>query len=104
MKCPKCAKSSDRVTDSRLSNDKTPVRRRRECLKCSHRFTTCEIAVSPEDQRAQFRGSAMAKELTRRALVHRFGDEGGAELRERVRRILEDLTALSEALEMEAET
>lgn len=40
MLCPKCKKSDSKVIDSRDINN--CVRRRRECLKCSFRFTTYE--------------------------------------------------------------
>ena len=42
MKCPFCRESENRVIDSRLSKDGNMVRRRRECLKCTRRFTTYE--------------------------------------------------------------
>lgn len=42
MFCPKCASLDDKVIDSRLSKDGRSIRRRRECVACSHRFTTYE--------------------------------------------------------------
>jgi transcriptional repressor NrdR len=42
MRCPRCASSDDKVVDSRASEDGTAIRRRRECLACSRRFTTYE--------------------------------------------------------------
>ena len=42
MKCPKCGVDDDKVLDSRSARDGAAIRRRRECLKCSHRFTTYE--------------------------------------------------------------
>ncbi len=42
MRCPFCGHTEDRVIDSRLSQDGSVTRRRRECLKCSKRFTTYE--------------------------------------------------------------
>jgi len=42
MKCPYCAELDNKVIDSRLSKDGTVIRRRRECLLCSRRFTTYE--------------------------------------------------------------
>lgn len=42
MKCPSCGHPEDKVTDSREIKDGGGVRRRRECLACSHRFTTYE--------------------------------------------------------------
>ncbi len=42
MKCPYCGNDDDRVLDSRPARDGAAVRRRRECSKCSKRFTTYE--------------------------------------------------------------
>ena len=42
MKCPFCHETDNRVIDSRLSKDSAMIRRRRECSKCSRRFTTYE--------------------------------------------------------------
>lgn len=42
MKCPSCGYKETKVVDSRLSGDGNSIRRRRECLKCEHRFTTYE--------------------------------------------------------------
>ncbi len=44
MHCPFCSAPDTRVIDSRLSNDGDQVRRRRECVSCSERFTTYESA------------------------------------------------------------
>lgn len=41
MQCPLCNKDS-RVVDTRLSQDDMGIRRRRECIKCSFRFSTME--------------------------------------------------------------
>ncbi len=45
MHCPFCGKQDTKVIDSRLASEGAQVRRRRECLDCSERFTTFE---SPE--------------------------------------------------------
>ena len=42
MKCPFCAHLDDKVIDSREGRTGDTIRRRRECLKCSRRFTTYE--------------------------------------------------------------
>lgn len=42
MLCPKCKNLETRVVDSRISNDKKSIRRRRECEECRYRFTTFE--------------------------------------------------------------
>lgn len=44
MRCPFCGAENTRVIDSRLANEGITVRRRRECLTCSERFTTYETA------------------------------------------------------------
>lgn len=44
MHCPFCQHEDTRVIDSRLSEDGTSVRRRRECPACSGRFNTFETA------------------------------------------------------------
>ncbi len=42
MRCPFCKTPDTRVTDTRLTDGGTTVRRRRECVKCNKRFTTYE--------------------------------------------------------------
>jgi len=42
MKCPFCGEVDNKVVDSRLNKDKNVIRRRRECLLCTRRFTTYE--------------------------------------------------------------
>lgn len=42
MFCPRCRFEDTSVIDSRLSEEGRAVRRRRECPKCQHRFTTFE--------------------------------------------------------------
>ncbi len=42
MKCTKCSAEDTAVVDSRATEDGAAIRRRRECLKCDHRFTTYE--------------------------------------------------------------
>ena len=42
MHCPVCNHADTRVIDTRLSQDGTSIRRRRQCDECSYRFTTGE--------------------------------------------------------------
>jgi transcriptional repressor NrdR len=42
MKCPYCGHLGDKVVDSRESKEGDAIRRRRECLECSRRFTSYE--------------------------------------------------------------
>ena len=61
MRCPKCGNQDDKVIDSRASKEGSTIRRRRECLKCEHRFTTYEeieheglVVVKRDGRREQF--------------------------------------------------
>ncbi len=45
MNCPRCREKDSRVIDSRIARDGLSIRRRRECQKCGHRFTTVEEIV-----------------------------------------------------------
>lgn len=42
MRCPICGVDNDKVIDSRASEDGYAIRRRRECMACTRRFTTYE--------------------------------------------------------------
>lgn len=42
MRCPFCAHSETQVVDSRTSDEGAFIRRRRQCMHCSKRFTTYE--------------------------------------------------------------
>ena len=44
MHCPFCQHEDTRVIDSRLTEDGSTVRRRRECPQCGERFNTFETA------------------------------------------------------------
>ena len=48
MRCPKCGNLDDKVLDSRAAHDGKAIRRRRECLACSYRFTTFEEILKDE--------------------------------------------------------
>lgn len=61
MKCPYCGYEETQVIDTRETESLEATRRRRECLKCSKRFTTYErveeadiIVVKKEGKRERF--------------------------------------------------
>lgn len=61
MRCPTCGCLDDKVIDSRASREGATIRRRRECVKCGHRFTTYEeieredlMVVKRDGRREQF--------------------------------------------------
>jgi transcriptional repressor NrdR len=98
MKCPYCGHVDLKVVDSRDSDTGESVRRRRECLQCSKRFTTYErIEAVPlyvikkdgrrEDFDRQKLVTGLMKATTKRPIprgdVERIVDEIEAELRTR---------------------
>jgi transcriptional repressor NrdR len=42
VRCPWCGRMEDKVVDSRPADQGAAIRRRRQCLSCSRRFTTFE--------------------------------------------------------------
>ena len=48
MRCPECDCTEDKVLETRVSKNKTIVRRRRECVNCGHRFNTQEEVIRTE--------------------------------------------------------
>lgn len=47
MKCAQCGSMDNKVIESRDVAEGEAIRRRRQCLKCSHRFTTYERLERP---------------------------------------------------------
>lgn len=45
MVCPKCKNSETKVIDSRDAGEGREIRRRRECEKCTYRFSTLEKLI-----------------------------------------------------------
>jgi transcriptional repressor NrdR len=68
MKCPNCTTDDDRVIDSRPAKEGRAIRRRRECLKCGHRFTTYEAI---EDRVIQVIKTDQSREPFDREKVYR---------------------------------
>lgn len=50
MRCPYCGNTEDRVVDSRESREGDAIRRRRECVQCTRRFTSYEKIESLQFQ------------------------------------------------------
>lgn len=42
MRCPVCGFEDTKVVDSRMTAEGASIRRRRECIECSYRFSTLE--------------------------------------------------------------
>lgn len=72
MICPACQYNGTRVIDSRPAEENRSIRRRRECEKCSFRFTTFEkvenaplIVVKKDGTREEFNGEKLLRGLIR---------------------------------------
>ncbi len=68
MHCPFCFTSDTRVIDSRLVGEGASVKRRRQCVACSERFTTFEVAelvmpsiIKSDNIREPFNEAKLAK-------------------------------------------
>ena len=69
MKCPFCDHENSKVVDSRPARNGRAIRRRRECLNCSERFTTYE-------QLEEFQPMVVKKDGRREAFERRKVIEG----------------------------
>ncbi|HZJ83364.1 MAG TPA: transcriptional regulator NrdR [Clostridia bacterium] len=70
MKCPFCGNLESRVIDSRPTDEKITIRRRRECARCSKRFTTYEkietlplFVIKKDGRRESFDGDKIMSGL-----------------------------------------
>jgi transcriptional repressor NrdR len=85
MRCPACGERDTRVIDSRDLDDGSTIRRRRECTRCSNRFTTHErveaarlVIVKRGGSRVEFDREKLTiglqKALTRRPVPDRAAE------------------------------
>ena len=86
MKCPFCTSDLNKVVDKRTAQSRGEIRRRRECLKCSKRFTTYEtlarvdILVVKKDGRRQSYDQDKLKAGILKALEKRPGIDRSNEI------------------------
>jgi transcriptional repressor NrdR len=91
VRCPWCDHEEDRVVDSRPAEGGSAIRRRRECLACSRRYTTFErvdelglMVVKRDGTKQPYDRNKVLSGL-RQALANRPVDEDQvAELADRV--------------------
>lgn len=82
MRCPNCENSDTKVLDSRPVDDASAIRRRRECEKCSFRFSTYEeieildLTVVKQDGSTQPYSREKLERGIRRAFEKREHDDG----------------------------
>lgn len=74
MQCPKCHYNGSKVVDSRPVEESNSIRRRRECERCHHRFTTFErieqtplLVIKKNGNREEFSREKLLRGLIRSA-------------------------------------
>lgn len=72
MQCPYCKSTDSEVVETRVSEDGTNIRRRRNCLSCGKRYTTYErienitlIVQKKDGKREQFDREKLRAGITR---------------------------------------
>ncbi|NJR65912.1 MAG: transcriptional regulator NrdR [Leptolyngbyaceae cyanobacterium CRU_2_3] len=101
MRCPVCQCPDNRVLESRSAESGHSVRRRRECLQCTHRFTTYEriefvpiVVLKRSGERESFDRSKVLRGIVRACektgvspmQLENVVDEIEAELQQRITR------------------
>ena len=65
MFCPYCRHTDSRVLDSRVAEDGSSIRRRRQCPECERRFTTLE-----QMQLVVVKRSGVVEPFSREKVIH----------------------------------
>ena len=96
MRCPFCGSSSSKVIDSRASKSQMAIRRRRQCLRCKHRFTTYErreelfVIVKRDGRRELFDRQKVLNGITRACEKRPVGIERVEELVDEIEKMLQE--------------
>src|SRR5258706_3571481 len=100
MRCPSCNSLDTQVKDSRPTEDSAAIRRRRLCLACGFRFTTCErvqlrelVVIKRNGRRVPFDRDKLARSVEI-ALRKRNVDPDRVE--QTISKIVRDLESLGE--------
>ena len=94
MRCPRCKHDDTAVRDSRLTEEGRAIRRRRECEKCGHRFTTFErqelsslIVIKRDKTREPYSRSKLERGIwlacTKRPVAQKDSDKMLSDLEEK---------------------
>ncbi len=82
MHCPICKSKETRVVDSRLTPDGMSVRRRRECEKCTYRFSTREemelldlVVVKQDGRRESYARGKLEKGIFQSLIKRPYTEE-----------------------------
>src|SRR3989449_1287788 len=100
MRCPNCGSLDPQVKDSRPTEDSAAIRRRRVCLACNFRFTTCErvqlrelVVIKRNGRRVPFDRDKLARSV---AIAMRKRNVDPDRIEQTVSRIVRDLESLGE--------
>lgn len=95
MQCPYCSHTNTEVVETRVSEDVSSIRRRRECKACSKRFTTYEriervplIVIKKDGKREQFERDKLRTGILKAAEKTKITAEKIEEIVEEVEREL----------------
>ncbi len=98
MRCPYCADENSKVIDSRLTRDGAEIRRRRECVECTRRFTTRERveAVMPkvakrDERREDFQREKILAAIQKACQKRPVSADAVEKLVDRVERYVQEL-------------
>jgi transcriptional repressor NrdR len=98
MKCPFCGHLEDRVLDSRTSREGFSVKRRRECVGCSRRFTTYEqieelqvVVVKKDGRREPFDRAKIMRGMQLACLKRPVSADTLAQIADGIERAIYDL-------------
>lgn len=98
MKCPGCSNMENKVIDSRLNKDGDIIRRRRECLSCSDRFTTYEriekalpFVIKKDGRREEFNREKILEGVNKACQKRPISIQQVEELVDRVERYFQDM-------------
>lgn len=97
MRCPKCANVENKVIDSRMNTNGEVIRRRRECLSCTERFTTYErlernqiFVVKKDGRREEFDRNKILDGIRKACQKRPVSLEAIEELVDRIEKNLQD--------------
>ncbi|QPJ63398.1 MAG: transcriptional repressor NrdR [Candidatus Nitronauta litoralis] len=97
MRCPKCENVENKVIDSRMNTNGEVIRRRRECLACSERFTTYErlertqiFVVKKDGRREEFDRNKILDGIQKACQKRPVSLESIEELVDRIEKNLQD--------------
>jgi transcriptional repressor NrdR len=99
MRCPFCSATEDKVVDTRPSDNEQIIRRRRECVSCSRRFTTYErieevlpLVVKKDGRREPFDRAKLMAGLKRACAKRPVAMERLEQILDEVERSLQEVS------------